>query len=139
MQYVIIAVVVVAIALGLGMFFWKKKIEKEEITKNEIVISNSGDIVAGTSETVNELTIQIEQLPIEMFLDDSSLVEVKDEKVLARIDSLVSELGQAGVAAANAVQAAGDTVYRAINRFGDCFSGGIVLIFCRVCWPGRKF
>ncbi len=118
MQYVIIAVVVVAIALGLGMFFWKKKIEKEEITKNEIVISNSGDIVAGTSETVNELTIQIEQLPIEMFLDDSSLVEVKDEKVLARIDSLVPGLGQAGVAAANAVQAAGDTVYRAIIPAG---------------------
>lgn len=118
MQYVIIAIVVVAIALGLGMFFWKKKIESIETEDKSLIVGNTGDIVATDSSTVNEITIQMEQLPIEMFPDESALVEVKDEKVLARIDSLVPGLGQAGVATANAVQAAGDTVYRAIIPVG---------------------
>lgn len=118
MQYVIMAIVVVAIALGLGMFFWKKKIESIETEDKSLIVGNTGDIVATDSSTVNEITIQMEQLPIEMFPDESSLVEVKDEKVLARIDSLVPGLGQAGVATANAVQAAGDTVYRAIIPVG---------------------
>lgn len=118
MQYVIMAIVVVAIALGVGMFFWKKKIESIETEDKSLIVGNTGDIVATDSSTVNEITIQMEQLPIEMFPDESSLVEVKDEKVLARIDSLVPGLGQAGVATANAVQAAGDTVYRAIIPVG---------------------
>lgn len=118
MQYVIIAIVVVAIALGLGMFFWKKKIESIETEDKSLIVGNTGDIVATDSSTVNEITIQMEQLPIEMFPDESALVEVKDEKVLARIDSLVPGLGQAGVATANAVQAAEDTVYRAIIPVG---------------------
>ena len=118
MQYVIIAIVVVAIALGLGMFFWKKKIESIETEDKSLIVGNTGDIVATDSSTVNEITIQMEQLPIEMFPDESALVEVKDEKVLARIDSLVPGLGQAGVATVNAVQAAGDTVYRAIIPVG---------------------
>lgn len=118
MQYVIMAIVVVAIALGLGMFFWKKKIESIETEDKSLIVGNTGDIVATDSSTVNEITIQMEQLPIEMFPDESALVEVKDEKVLARIDSLVPGLGQAGVATANAVQAAGNTVYRAIIPVG---------------------
>ena len=118
MQYVIMAIVVVAIALGLGMFFWKKKIESIETEDKSLIVGNTGDIVATDSSAVNEITIQMEQLPIEMFPDESALVEVKDEKVLARIDSLVPGLGQAGVATANAVQAAGDTVYRAIIPVG---------------------
>lgn len=64
MQYVIIAIVVVAIALGLGMFFWKKKIESIETEDKSLIVGNIGDIVATDSSTVNEITIQMEQLPI---------------------------------------------------------------------------
>ena len=51
-------------------------------------------------------------LPAESFDDNSSLIEIKDSAVLARIDSLIPGLAQSGVAAANAVRAGGETVYK---------------------------
>ena len=118
MQYVIGIIVIIAIALGVTMLFWKKKSEKTESGKNEIISRAEGNIVSDGNEVLNELTIQMEQLPIDMLPDETCLVEVNDEKLLARIDGLVPGLGQAGIAEANAVQAAGETVYRAIIPAG---------------------
>lgn len=117
MQYVI-GIIIIAIVLGVTMLFWKKKSEKTDSGKNEIVSGAEGSIVLTNNEAMNELTIHMEQLPIDMIPNETSLVEVKDEKLLARIDSLIPGLGQAGIAGANVFQAAGDTVYRAIIPAG---------------------
>lgn len=117
MQYtVVIVIIVLAVAIGVVMFLGKKK--PTEIVEMEKRPEKDGERLEVGFAGVEALTIQMEQLPIEMIPDDEELVEVKDEKLLARIDSLIPGMGQAGVAVADAVQAAGDTVYRAIIPAG---------------------
>lgn len=116
MQYIIGVVIFIAIAFVGIMLFWKKK-SIGEVNSN-ILSARAEKKYLSNVEDMGNLTIQMEQLPISMLPDENQLVEVKDEKVLARIDNLIPGMGQAGVAAANAVQAAGDTVYRAIIPAG---------------------
>ena len=100
------------------MLFWKKKSEENTVDDRGQTAKGSPDTTEVGASDGNELAIQMEQLPIEMIPEDAQLVEVTDSKVLARIDSLIPGLGQAGVAAANVVQAQGETVYRAIIPAG---------------------
>ncbi|MCR4717753.1 MAG: hypothetical protein K5656_11305 [Lachnospiraceae bacterium] len=57
-------------------------------------------------------------IPKEEVVDETSLVEITDSTVLARIDSLIPGMTQAGIAAINAAQASGETLYKAIIPAG---------------------
>lgn len=118
LQYAFIVIVAIAIVIGVVMLFGKRKSEENTVEDRGEISKESTDTTEVGFSDGNELAIQMEQLPIEMIPDDNQLVEVTDSKVLARIDSLIPGLGQAGVAATNVVQAQGETVYRAIIPVG---------------------
>lgn len=105
MEYFIIGIVVIAATVGCFLL-WKSK-QHKETTENAIVLKQNNGLVNGevVTDQMNQLMIQLEQLPAEAILDESKLMEITDSKVLARVNNLVPELFQAGNAAGNAVQA----------------------------------
>lgn len=69
----------------------------------------------------NELQVHVEQLPEILEDNELSLVEIKDEKVINRIISVVPSLAQAGLnagAVAQGIQLANQGVYKAILPAG---------------------
>lgn len=69
----------------------------------------------------NELQVHVEQLPELLEDNELSLVEIKDEKVINRIISVVPSLAQAGLnagAVAQGIQLANQGVYKAILPAG---------------------
>ena len=69
----------------------------------------------------NELVIQMEMLPADEIIEENKLVEITDSKVLAHVNNLVPGLAQVGNVAHNAAQAAqanGEVLYRAIIPAG---------------------
>jgi hypothetical protein len=75
-----------------------------------------------TKENIqNELVIQMEMLPADEIIEENKLVEITDSKVLAHVNNLVPGLAQVGNVAHNAAQAAqanGEVLYRAIIPAG---------------------
>ena len=55
--------------------------------------------LAEVQQNTNQLMIRLEQLSLEEIKDTDKLIEIKDERLLARIDNLVPDLLQAGNAA----------------------------------------
>lgn len=70
----------------------------------------------------NELVIEIEMLPLEAIRDESSLIEITDNKVLTRVNNLIPGLIQAGNTANNLILATqatkNEVLYRAIIPSG---------------------
>ena len=69
----------------------------------------------------NELVIQMEMLPTDEIIEENKLVEITNSKVLAHVNNLVPGLAQVGNVAHNAAQAAqanGEVLYRAIIPVG---------------------
>lgn len=124
MEYVIIGIVTVAVAvIAAIVFIYLKKINKSSsIPASETVehTTESSDIVV-VEEKKDELIIPIEMLPTESIPDESRLVEITNSKVLTHVYNLVPGLVQVGNAARNAaqaVQASGEVLYRAIIPAG---------------------
>ncbi len=119
MGYVLIFCLLLVTFIGGYMLFKSKKenvkvlnIEFEGKPKSELAVCKNDD---------GNLVVQAEALPAEFFKDEDKLVEIKDPELLARIDNLVPGLAQAGVAANNAAQAinaGGEVLYRAIPLAG---------------------
>lgn len=121
MEYFIIGVIVVAVAVG-GFLFWKSK-QQNEATENPIIVKQNTDLTKSevVEDEMNQLVIQLEQLPAEAISDESKLMEITDSKVLTRVNNLIPELFQVGNAAGNAVQAAkanAQVLYQAIIPAG---------------------
>lgn len=107
MEYIVIGICIVAIvAIGARMFF-KPKSKASAIPT--VSASSKADeelsLSSPQSETAQDLVIQVEMLPAEAISGESSLVEITDSKVLARVNNLIPNLAQAGNAVNNAVQA----------------------------------
>lgn len=123
MEYMVIGICIVAIvAIGVRMFFKPKSHASATPT---ISVSSKADeglsLSSPQSETAHDLVIQVEMLPAEAISGESSLVEITDSKVLARVNNLIPNLAQAGNAVNNAVQAVqaqGEVLYRAIIPAG---------------------
>lgn len=112
MRYAVIVVAVLAI-IGIVMFLRNRKFNGSGTKKAGQIADDVKDI-SDNPITKLELALNIEQLPIEMIPEESKLIEIKDKNTLARIDSLVPGLAQAGVSVANAVEATGETFYRVV-------------------------
>lgn len=116
MEYFIIGIIVVVVVVG-GFLLWKSR------QKNDVIIKQNIDITKSDVDTdeLNQLVIQLEQLPAEALTDESKLMEITDSRVLARVNNLVPELFKVGNAAGNAVQAVqanGQVLYQAIIPSG---------------------
>ena len=117
-KYIWIAVVVILAAVAYMLF---KKNRKKNNDAALTVSDNPGEketSLASVPETENEMVIKLEMLPSLTEIEENSLVEVTDSKVLARIDQVVPGLAQSGTAAATAVQANGQVLYQAIIPAG---------------------
>ena len=63
------------------------------------------------------LVIKMEMIPVETITDENKLVEITDNKVLARVNNLIPEIAQVSNVANNAtkaIQSNGEILYRAI-------------------------
>jgi hypothetical protein len=119
MEYVIIGIVVSSLSVCVFLF-WKKN--KTEVKSSDIAIKNQNMKLANAAPIVieiNELMIRLEQLSAEAIPDETSLMEITDSKVLARINNLVPELFKVATAASNAVQGNGQVLYQAIIPVGS--------------------
>lgn len=123
MKYIIIgAIIVLSFALGVIIFLKHKKITfKSSAQDNEHIESEKEASLVPTNTNLPDFTIQMEMLPAEYIADENKLVEITNNKVLARVNNLVPELAKAGNVANNAVQAvkeSGEVLYRAIIPVG---------------------
>ena len=122
MEYIIIGICVIAIVVGAGIFFKAKlKATETPLSSGPTKAEDELSLTAPQDETGHDLVIQVEMLPAEAISGESSLVEITDSEVLARVNNLIPNLAQAGNAVNNAVQAVqaqGEVLYRAIIPAG---------------------
>lgn len=123
MEYMIIGVCIVAIVVIGAVVILKSKIKAtNSLSPSEVSTDTSSRATSMVQDTASqEFRIQVEMLPTETISDESKLIEITDSRVLARVNSLVPGLVQAGNAINNAVQAAqtqGEVLYRAIIPAG---------------------
>lgn len=85
-------------------------------------IKKMKDIKYFPKKDSNDLVIKIEMLPVEAIKDENSLIEITDNRVLARVNNLIPGLIQAGNTANNLILAAqatkNEVLYRAIIPAG---------------------
>lgn len=106
MEYVVVGICIVAVVAIVALLIYRRK----RMSSPE-----------GENKSDDEIGIQVERLSAEAISDESKLIEITDSKVLARVNNLVPRLAQAGVAGANAIQAAkagNEVLYRAIIPAG---------------------
>ncbi|MDD6299095.1 MAG: topoisomerase IV, partial [Hornefia butyriciproducens] len=127
MEYVVVGICIVAVLAIVALLTYRGKRvsspegEDKSDKDNGTIITKQTSELSQSDQKLNELAIQMETLPAEAIPDESSLVEITDSKVLARVNNLVPGLAQAGVAGTNAVQAAkagNEVLYRAIIPAG---------------------
>lgn len=123
MEYVTIGVCIIAIVvIGAVVIFKSKTKATNSLSPSEVSTDTSSRATPMVQDTASqEFRIQVEMLPTETIGDESKLIEITDSRVLARVNSLVPGLVQAGNAINNAVQAAqtqGEVLYRAIIPAG---------------------
>lgn len=110
----VIIVVLIIIVVGLALYLInnrRKKLKAGLSANNQLPSTKEGDFL--NREKV-ELDIPIEMIPADLIKDESALVEIKDSKVLARIDSAIPQLARGGVTAANVAKDNAETIYRVI-------------------------
>ncbi|MFR0590376.1 hypothetical protein ACLUWA_01845 [Bifidobacterium thermophilum] len=97
-EYVVIAICIVAVASIVVLLMYRKKSigsPKDENTSRrgsgEIISKQTGEL-SQSDRLANELAIQVDMLPAEAVSDKSGLVEITDNKVLARVNNLVPHL-----------------------------------------------
>ena len=105
MEYIVIGICIVAIvAIGARIFFKPKS--KASAIPTVSAPSKADEELSLSSpqgETAQDLDIQVEMLPAEVISGESSLVEITDSKVLARVNNLIPNLAQAGNAVNHSV------------------------------------
>ena len=108
----VIIVVLIIIVVGLAIFLIinrRKRIDNG--INNQLFSAREENIVE--QENI-ELDIPVEMLSADSIKDESALVEIKDSKVLARIDSTIPQFTRAGATVANATKDNAETLYRVI-------------------------
>lgn len=117
MEYIIGLVLLIAICAA--VFWHTNKAEKPSPEADEMQTSElQPATMTEVQQNTNQLIIRLEQVSLEEIKDADKLIEIKDEKLLARIDNLIPGLLQAGNAANNAIQANGELLYQAIIPAG---------------------
>lgn len=127
MIYIGIGICTVAvIAVGIVIFLQKENKDRSgtaaTFTDESCSIEASESTIATAEDSSVDLIINVEKVPAGLIEDENNLVEITDNTVLARVDSVLPGFVQAGNVAHNAAQAVrtaneGD-LYRAIIPAG---------------------
>lgn len=119
MEYIVGLVCLIAICVAVFWHTNKTKKSSHVISVIQEIEPQATDLdMEEVQQNTNQLKIRLEQLSLEEIKDTDKLIEIKDEKLLARIDTLIPDLLQAGNAANNAIQANGEVLYQAIIPAG---------------------
>ena len=119
MEYIIGLVLLIAICVAVFFHANKAKESSQAISNiQEIELQATDMDMEEIQQNTSQLMIRLEQLSLEEIENPDKLIEIKDEKLLARIDNLIPDLLQAGNAANNAIQANGEVLYQAIIPAG---------------------
>lgn len=114
MEYVFASIgIVIIIALAIVIFIRATKKKSVEALPSVAPLSNEN--------MLQEMPIRLETLSIDCVLDETALVEITDNKVVARVCDLVPELVQVGNSikdVAQAVQQKGQVLYKAVIPAG---------------------
>lgn len=118
MVYIYIGIcIVLIIAIYIFIVFKKNRLSIENFN-----IEKRKDTRHLRKKSSNDLVIKIETLPIEAIKDENDLIEITDNKVLARVNNLIPGLIQTGNTANNLILAAqatkNEVLYRAIIPAG---------------------
>ena len=122
MEYIgviIFMIVIIVICIVLVLKF--KRSQGIVLSTTDNPNGEKSELEFTTGNIQNELVIQMEMLPAEEIIDENKLVEITNSKVLAHVNNLVPGLAQVGNVAHNAAQAAqanGEVLYRAIIPVG---------------------
>lgn len=130
MEYIGIGICVIAMVTICIFIIQRKKNNHEENLGADVKTCAEERATTVSNDAPVELVIKMELLPAEVIKDESALVEITDRKVLAHIYNLVPELAQAGNATNNvaqAIQANGEVLYRAILPAGAKLSNSRTL------------
>ena len=130
MEYIGIGICVIAMVTICIFIIQRKKNNHEENLGADVKTCAEERATTISNDAPVELVIKMELLPAEVIKDESALVEITDRKVLAHIYNLVPELAQAGNATNNvaqAIQANGEVLYRAILPAGAKLSNSRTL------------
>lgn len=123
--FIIVAIAIVIVAVVVYMFF---KSKKEKATSD--VANNTGLTVSGSSKLAKQgsyqMSVSFESLPALTEDEESRLVEVKDSKLLAKIDSAVPGTVQA-VANTSAVKQYAESAKAAGQLYQCIIPPGAVL------------
>ncbi len=111
MKYILLILIVI-----IGMFIYY--IYKTKIANKESNLKQNKMNLTNKNSSSNDITIKVEELPIETVENCESMFEITDNKILGHIDNLVPGLIQAGTTANNAIQANANVVYQAIIPAG---------------------
>lgn len=130
MEYIGIGICVIAMVTICIFIIQRKKNNHEENLGADVKTCAEERATTVSNDAPVELVIKMELLPAEVIKDESALVEITDRKVLTHIYNLVPELAQAGNATNNvaqAIQANGEVLYRAILPAGAKLSNSRTL------------
>ena len=130
MEYIGVGICVMAMVAICIFVIQRKKNNQEANPSEDVKIGAEEHAITVSNDAPEELVIEMEMLPAEVIKDESALVEITDSKVLAHVNNLVPGLAQAGNAANNAaqaIQANGEVLYRAILPAGAKLSNSRTL------------
>lgn len=99
----------------MGFFdIFKKKNKPEEQTDNSSVVEETTE-TASVENQQTDIAISLEQLPSTYELDETTLVEIKDSSLIAKIDSLVPSVATIGTTVGKIIKSIktskGETLY----------------------------
>lgn len=109
-------IAIAAIVIGIVLF---QKIRERIVINQELAASEDNYLMDTVDYSPSDLQIQFEMLPTTEQIDENKLVEIKDSKVLARINNLVPELFKTATTAGNAIQASSQVLYQVIIPKGE--------------------
>ncbi len=113
MEYVVLAAIIVfVIGITIGIIFFIR-FHKSQKNESYAVIHESPN--ADITDTLpNQLTIAVEQLPVEAVKDESKLMQITDSKVLSVVNQVLPDLMSVGSSLGNAVEESTTVLYQAI-------------------------
>ena len=115
-----VLIIILLLCGGVGIFLYLKKRGAEKSVPMNEIIPRKDNNLSNTSGR-NELSVSFERLSPGCVVDESSLVEITDKAVVARVVDAVPKMGQviANAGAANGVQKAAGDLYRVILPQGQ--------------------
>lgn len=116
MEIFIIFFVAIAVLL-IGIVAFKNIRKNLSVNQNEIQLSDNHKLTV-VNDLSDDLQIQFEILPVTQQIEETKLVEIKDSKVLARVNNLVPGIFQAGTVAGNVIQGNAQELYQVIIPVG---------------------